>query len=37
MKHNDYMRLALEEAQLAAVAGDVPVGAVIVKDGSVIA
>lgn len=31
------MRLALEEAQLAFDAGEVPVGAVLVKDGAVIA
>ena len=33
----DYMRLALEEAQKAAAEGEIPVGAVIVKDGAVIA
>ncbi|MGE0430142.1 tRNA adenosine(34) deaminase TadA [Hydrogenophaga sp.] len=32
-----YMRLALAEAQTAAEAGEVPVGAVVVKDGQVIA
>ena len=32
-----YMRLALAEAQLAFEAGEVPVGAVIVKDGTVLA
>ncbi len=32
----DYMRLALAEAEQAAAAGDVPVGAVIVLDGAVI-
>ncbi|QWE09156.1 tRNA adenosine(34) deaminase TadA [Polynucleobacter ibericus] len=31
-----YMRMAIEQAQLAAQAGEVPVGAVIVKDGQVI-
>ena len=31
-----YMRLALEQAQLAAQSGEVPVGAVLVKDGQVI-
>ena len=31
------MRLALEEARLAAAEGEIPVGAVIVKDGEVIA
>ena len=33
----DYMRMALEEARLAAREGEVPVGAVLVKDGEVIA
>ncbi len=32
-----FMRLALAEAQAAALAGEVPVGAVVVKDGRVIA
>jgi tRNA(adenine34) deaminase len=32
-----WMRLALEEASLAAAAGEVPVGAIIVRDGAVIA
>jgi len=32
-----FMRLALQEAELARVAGEVPVGAVLVKDGVVIA
>lgn len=32
----DPMRLALEEARLAAEAGDVPVGAVITQDGEVV-
>ena len=31
-----YMRLAIEQAQLAAQAGEVPVGAVLVRDGQVI-
>ena len=31
-----YMRMAIEQAQLAAQSGEVPVGAVIVKDGQVI-
>jgi len=31
-----YMRLAIEQAQLAAEAGEVPVGAVLVQDGQVI-
>jgi len=33
----DYMRMALEEAQKAAAEGEIPVGAVVVKDGKVIA
>ena len=37
MTHDDYMRMALAEAQKAMDAGEVPVGAVIVKDGAVIA
>jgi tRNA(adenine34) deaminase len=35
--HATWMRLALEQARLAAAAGEVPVGAVIVKDNLVIA
>jgi tRNA(adenine34) deaminase len=31
-----YMRLAIEQAQLAAQSGEVPVGAVLVRDGQVI-
>jgi tRNA(adenine34) deaminase len=31
-----YMRMAIEQAQLAAQSGEVPVGAVLVKDGRVI-
>ena len=31
-----YMRMAIEQAQLAAQSGEVPVGAVLVKDGKVI-
>ena len=34
--HEHYMRLALEEARMAAEAGDVPVGCVIVHDGTVV-
>ena len=34
---NEYMMLALREAEAAAAAGDVPVGAVIVKNGQVVA
>ena len=33
----EYMQLALEEARLAAAEGEIPVGAVIVKDGELIA
>jgi tRNA(adenine34) deaminase len=35
--HNEWMRLALNEATLAVESGDVPVGAVVVCDGKVIA
>lgn len=31
-----WMRLALEQAKLAAAAGEVPVGAVVVKDGEIV-
>lgn len=34
---SDYMSLALEEARLAAAAGEVPVGAIMVREGAVIA
>ena len=34
---NDYMKIALSEAALAASEGEVPVGAVIVKNGEIIA
>lgn len=37
MNDEDFMRLALAEAERARAAGEVPVGAVIVKDGAVIA
>lgn len=37
MTHEYYMSLALEQAKLAAVEGEVPVGCVIVKDDAVIA
>lgn len=37
MKINDYMKIALEEAILAANEGEVPVGAVIVKNDEIIA
>jgi tRNA(adenine34) deaminase len=36
-RDNEYMRMALDEARAAARAGEVPVGAVIVLDGRVIA
>ncbi len=36
MTHEDYMRLALELAEEAAAAGEVPVGCVIVRDGEII-
>ena len=35
--HETYMRLALDEARLAKELGEVPVGAVVVRDGKVIA
>jgi len=35
--HNDLMKLALDEARLAPAHGDVPVGAVVVLDGEVVA
>ena len=37
MSHEDYMRAALEQAQLAIEAGEVPVGAVVVLDGHIVA
>ena len=37
MENHKYMRLAMAQANLAAEAGEVPVGAVVVKDGQVIA
>jgi len=33
----EYMRIAMEEAQLAAAEGEIPVGAVLVKDGEILA
>lgn len=36
MTDNDFMQIALDLAQQAAAAGEVPVGAVIVKDGEII-
>src|SRR3989442_1978760 len=35
--HVDYMRQAFEEARLAAAAGEVPIGSVLVVDGTVVA
>ena len=37
MKENDFMKIALKEAELASSEGEVPVGAVIIKDGEIIA
>lgn len=37
MTDTDYMQLALEEARLAAEAGEVPIGAVLVQDGNLLA
>lgn len=37
MNHEKYMKLALKEAKKAAKKGEVPIGAVIVRDGKVIA
>lgn len=34
--HSEYMKIAISEARLAALEGEVPVGAVIVKDGEII-
>ena len=36
MDKNDFMRLALLEAEKAFLDGEVPVGAVIVRDGEVV-
>jgi tRNA(adenine34) deaminase len=36
-QENNFMQLALEEAQKAAAAGEVPVGAVLVENGTVLA
>jgi len=35
--HRDFMEMALEEARAAAAEGEVPVGAVLVRDGKVLA
>ena len=37
MKHITYMQAAIEEAKKAQNLGEVPIGAVIVKDGEIIA
>jgi len=37
MTHEDYMELALQEAEKAAEQGEVPVGAIIVKNGEILA
>ncbi|MGB8955790.1 MAG: tRNA adenosine(34) deaminase TadA [Tumebacillaceae bacterium] len=37
LSHEHYMREAIREAQIAASYGEVPIGAVIVKDGEIIA
>ena len=37
MLHNDWMRLALRQAELAFEQGEVPIGAIIVHKGHVIA
>ena len=37
MEHETFMELALQEAAAAALAGEVPIGAVIVREGQVIA
>ena len=36
-RDEEFMRLAIEQAQLAAQLGEIPVGAVVVKDDQVIA
>ena len=37
MSHEELMKLALEEARQAALEGEVPVGAVLAREGQVIA
>lgn len=37
MQHERFMQIALEQAQISAKADEVPIGAVVVKDGQVIA
>ncbi|NMA94127.1 MAG: nucleoside deaminase, partial [Clostridiales bacterium] len=34
--HKEFMKLAIEEAKLAAALGEVPIGALIVKDGEIV-
>ncbi|MDK6233236.1 tRNA adenosine(34) deaminase TadA [Aerococcus sanguinicola] len=36
MQHEDFMRLAIAEAKKAEALGEVPIGAIVVKDGQVI-
>lgn len=36
MKNTDFMRLALEQARLSAAEGEVPVGAVVVRNGELV-
>jgi tRNA(adenine34) deaminase len=36
MTDNDFMQIALDLAQLAGAAGEVPVGAIVIKDGEII-
>jgi tRNA(adenine34) deaminase len=36
MTDDDFMQIALDLAQQAAAAGEVPVGAIVVKDGAII-
>jgi len=37
MLHQDWMQIALQQAQIAALLGEVPIGAVIVQDGEILA
>ena len=37
MMHDEFMRMALNEARSAALEGEIPVGSVIVRDGKIIA
>ena len=36
MTHEEYMELALQEAEKAVAQGEVPIGAVIVRDGALV-